>query len=166
LGRKALLVCATKANVSLPRSIALDKAKLSEDEIATLQVFVACKPTVRGNPVASTSQRKAAENVAKLCLSLQSRCVSELLSPASRSTSSSTPGTLLVHVLAHEWDETSQRFRQLRKAAGTSSSAKRAMQIMVQHGSVHSFRGDCADELQHIKHPVFIRAMVLEEQKT
>ena len=37
---------------------------------------------------------------------------------------------------------------------------------MVQHGSVHSFRGDSVDTLEHLEHPVFIKAMVLEEQKT
>ncbi len=40
------------------------------------------------------------------------------------------------------------------------------MQLMVQHGSVHSFRGDSVDTLEHLEHPVFIKAMVLEEQKT
>ena len=147
---------------------------LSDGQLVSIRLLLACAPTRRGGDQRPGLQAKCAAAVAACILQVQKACLvqrfqdvsSELLRVFRPERRSSCPA-YRVHTYCMQWDETSQKIRALATRSfphAHVSHRQHASQIMMQHGCMHVDLF-MEDDSVSLSEPLFVRGLVLKEQK-
>lgn len=161
---KQMVVSAVLSGNCSSVSLRSARAALSPEELGVLQLAMASGTTARGKAGAIIAQARAASLVSAVASQAQAHRIEDLISHGGEP--SLNPDFVAIMVYTHEWDETSQRLQSVKRQFGGKSRrdlAQRSLQIIVQHGEIHTFVGIPGEE-DHIQEPVIIKSMILEAQ--